>query len=227
MNEILVAFIVALLAGAAVLTILVSFAWRPRRVVRAQQETLLPGIQVRIDRARLGVSAGTYLTRSLLYGAGFGILMALGIVVDDAIVIGENIYRHREMKKIPVRAAVDGTYEVLPSVFASVTTTIIAFVPLLFVAGVMGKFFAVLPMAVIAMLAISLVEATLILPCHLAHVDSWIFHFFRVVLFPLRPLAELSHRLNDVSNRLLDLLIRKELNSQAADDISHLLRRCL
>ena len=81
--------------------------------------------------------------------------------------------------------------------FASVSTTIIAFVPLMFVAGVMGKFFAVLPLAVIAMLIISLVEAMLILPCHLSHVDSWIFHFFRVVLFPFRPLADLSHRLND------------------------------
>ena len=152
----------------------------------------------------------------------FAFLMALGIVVDDAIVIGENIYRHREMNKTPVRAAIDGTYEVLPSVFASVCTTIIAFVPLMFVAGVMGKFFAVLPLAVIAMLIISLIEAMFILPCHLSHVDSWIFHFFRIVLFPLRPLADLSHRLNDWSNRLLDRLITKtylptlELGDQVA-----------
>lgn len=99
----------------------------------------------------------------------FAFLMALGIVVDDAIVIGENIYEHRNRGKDFVTAAIEGTIEVLPSVVASVSTTIIAFVPLLFVAGVMGKFIAVMPVAVIAMLVISLVESTFILPCHLAH----------------------------------------------------------
>ena len=99
----------------------------------------------------------------------FAFLMALGIVVDDAIVIGENIYAHRQMGKRFVPAAVDGTVEVLPSVIASVCTTLIAFTPLLFVPGVMGKFIAVMPMVVMAMLAISLIESTFILPCHLAH----------------------------------------------------------
>lgn len=99
----------------------------------------------------------------------FAFLMALGIVVDDAIVVGENIYAHRQMGKRLVPAAVDGTVEVLPSVIASVTTTIIAFAPLLFVPGIMGKFIAVMPAVVIAMLVISLVESAFILPCHLAH----------------------------------------------------------
>lgn len=100
----------------------------------------------------------------------FAFLMALGIVVDDAIVIGENIYTHRNMGKSFVQAAIDGTYEVMPSVTASVFTTIIAFAPLFFVSGVMGKFIAVMPLAVIAMLVISLVESLIILPCHLGHV---------------------------------------------------------
>ncbi|MCA9086175.1 MAG: efflux RND transporter permease subunit, partial [Planctomycetaceae bacterium] len=99
----------------------------------------------------------------------FAFLIALGIVVDDAIVIGENIYAHRELGKGLVEAALDGTVEVVPSVGASVTTTVFAFMPMFFVTGVMGKFFAVLPMAVIAMLVISLLESTFILPCHLAH----------------------------------------------------------
>ncbi|QDU49701.1 efflux RND transporter permease subunit [Gimesia panareensis] len=99
----------------------------------------------------------------------FAFLMALGIIVDDAIVVGENIYEHRQMGKSFVVAAVDGAAEVLPSVCASVTTTIIAFAPLLFVSGIMGKFIAVMPIAVIAMLIISLLESTFILPCHLAH----------------------------------------------------------
>jgi len=99
----------------------------------------------------------------------FSFLIALGIVVDDGIVVGENIYAHRQRGKDFVQAAVDGAAEVLPSVAASVATTVFAFVPMFFVSGVMGKFFAVLPMAVIAMLVISVFEATLILPCHLAH----------------------------------------------------------
>ncbi len=99
----------------------------------------------------------------------FAFLIALGIVVDDAIVIGENIYAHHEQGKRWIQAAVDGTVEVVPSVLTSVTTTIFAFMPMFFVTGVMGKFFAVLPVAVIAMLVISLIESILILPCHLAH----------------------------------------------------------
>lgn len=99
----------------------------------------------------------------------FAFLIALGIVVDDAIVIGENIYAHRELGKPFAKAAIDGTAEVVPSVATSIATTVFAFMPMFFVSGVMGKFFAVLPLAVIAMLIISLLESTLILPCHLAH----------------------------------------------------------
>jgi len=118
----------------------------------------------------LGASAFMlYTGQTLNMLSMFGFLMALGIVVDDAIVVGENIYAHRERGKGLIAAAVDGTVEVLPSVLASVATTIIAFCPLLFVPGVMGKFIAVMPVVVIAMLVISLVEATFILPCHLAH----------------------------------------------------------
>ncbi|MCA9047298.1 MAG: efflux RND transporter permease subunit, partial [Planctomycetaceae bacterium] len=99
----------------------------------------------------------------------FAFLIALGIVVDDAIVIGENIYSHRQLGKSLVQAAIDGTLEVAPSVTTSIATTVFAFMPMFFVTGVMGKFFAVLPIAVIAMLIISLLESIFILPCHLAH----------------------------------------------------------
>ncbi len=99
----------------------------------------------------------------------FAFLMALGILVDDAIVVGENVYSQRQRGKGYLEAAVDGTCEVLPSVLASVTTTVIAFMPLLFVPGIMGKFIAVIPLAVIVMLLFSLFESTFILPCHLAH----------------------------------------------------------
>ena len=101
--------------------------------------------------------------------SSFAFLMALGIIVDDALVIGENIYSHRQMGKGFMRAAIEGTTEVLPSVAASVATTVIAFLPLMYVSGVMGKFIAVMPVAIIAMLLISLFESSFILPCHLAH----------------------------------------------------------
>ncbi|MCP4774491.1 MAG: efflux RND transporter permease subunit, partial [Planctomycetaceae bacterium] len=99
----------------------------------------------------------------------FAFLMALGIVVDDAIVIGENIYAKREEGFDFINAAVYGTAEVLPAVCASVGTTIIAFMPLMYVTGVMGKFIEIMPVAVIAMLVISLIESTFILPAHLSH----------------------------------------------------------
>ena len=121
----------------------------------------------------LGACVVLYMTgQTLNMLSMFAFLMALGIVVDDAIVVGENIYEHRRLGKGRVRAAIDGTIEVIPSVTASVLTTIIAFSPMLFVAGIMGKFIAVMPVAVIAMLAISLIESMTILPCHLGHGES-------------------------------------------------------
>ncbi|MEM7810890.1 MAG: efflux RND transporter permease subunit [Planctomycetota bacterium] len=99
----------------------------------------------------------------------FAFLMGLGIIVDDAIVVGENIYAHREMGKSWWRAAIDGTAEVFPSVCTAVTTTIIALCPMFFVSGIMGKFIAVMPTALVAAFLISLFESLLILPCHLCH----------------------------------------------------------
>ena len=118
----------------------------------------------------------------------FAFLMALGIVVDDAIVIGENIYAKREEGMSHIAAAVNGTYEVLPSVIASVTTTIIAFMPLMYVTGVMGKFISIMPVAVIAMLLISLFESAFILPSHLAHDDNLFTRIMGVVLYVFKPL---------------------------------------
>ncbi|MEM9367243.1 MAG: efflux RND transporter permease subunit [Planctomycetota bacterium] len=117
----------------------------------------------------------------------FSFLVALGIVVDDAIVIGENIYAHRQEGKDLVTAAIDGAVEVLPSVTASIATTVIAFAPMFFVSGVMGKFMAVIPFAVIAMLLISLWESTFVLPCHLAHENNGFFRLLSIITYPLRP----------------------------------------
>ena len=98
----------------------------------------------------------------------FAFILALGIVVDDAIVVGENIYTHRGMKKSYADAAVDGTIEVGRPVIFSVLTTIAAFLPLVFVSGTMGKFIRVIPLVVIPILIVSLIESLLILPAHLS-----------------------------------------------------------
>ncbi len=138
----------------------------------------------------------------------FSFLIALGIVVDDAIVIGENIYAHRQMGKSLHDAAIDGASEVLPSVSASVTTTVIAFAPMFFVSGVMGKFMAVIPFAVIAMLVISLWESTFVLPCHLAHQHSGFFRVISVLTYPLRPFGLLLFWLSDHATRGMEWFCR-------------------
>jgi hydrophobic/amphiphilic exporter-1 (mainly G- bacteria), HAE1 family len=137
----------------------------------------------------------------------FAFLMALGIVVDDAIVIGENIYAHRQQGKSLKQAAVDGTYEVFPSVVGSVATSIIAFIPLLFVTGIMGKFIGVMPVTIIAMLAISLFESVLILPGHLAHHDGWFFRAVSLSMYPLVPLVHMFAWLNKKSAQWLDWVV--------------------
>jgi multidrug efflux pump subunit AcrB len=102
----------------------------------------------------------------------FGFIMVLGIVVDDAIVVGESIYVHRKMGESPLKAAVEGVNEVAMPVVAAVITTVVAFIPLAYVGGIMGKFIAILPTVVIACLMISLTECLLLLPAHLSHLPD-------------------------------------------------------
>jgi len=99
----------------------------------------------------------------------FAFIMTLGILVDDAIIIGENVYTHYSRGKSPSMAVVEGLKEVGGPVVMAVSTTIVAFSPLLFISGIMGKFIAVMPMAVIIILIVSLGEALVILPSHLNH----------------------------------------------------------
>ncbi|WP_286765399.1 MULTISPECIES: efflux RND transporter permease subunit [Rhodopirellula] len=99
----------------------------------------------------------------------FGFLVVLGIVVDDAVVVGENVYEKRQTLKDHEAAAVEGTQEVSGPVTFSILTNIVAFVPLLFIPGETGKFWGPLPVVVMIVLALSLVESLFILPAHLAH----------------------------------------------------------
>lgn len=102
----------------------------------------------------------------------FGFLVVLGIVVDDAIVVGENVYEYRQKGMSPMQAAIAGTKDVSFPVIFSIVTTIIAFVPLLFMPGETGKFWQPLPAVVIVILAVSLLEALFILPSHLGHLKK-------------------------------------------------------
>ncbi len=96
-------------------------------------------------------------------------IIVMGIIVDDAIVVGEAIFVHRRMGKSGVEAAVDGVREVGLPVLASATTTIVANLPLAFVAGIFGQFVFQTPLVVITALLVSLVECLILLPAHLNH----------------------------------------------------------
>lgn len=98
----------------------------------------------------------------------FGMILVIGILVDDGIVIGENIFQHFEKGKSPMRAAVDGTVEVIPAVITSVLTTIVAFSPLIFITGRMEMMYE-MAMIVILSLFFSLFEAFFVLPPHLSN----------------------------------------------------------
>lgn len=99
-----------------------------------------------------------------------GMIVVLGMLVDDAIVIAENIYSHIENGETPYDAAVLGVSEVASPVLATVLTTVFAFLPVVYMEGVMGQFLKVIPITVIFILAFSLFEALIILPTHCAEI---------------------------------------------------------
>ncbi len=99
----------------------------------------------------------------------FGMIIVIGILVDDGIVIGENIYQHYEKGKSPIQAAIDGTLEVIPPVISAIMTTILAFSTFFFLDSRIGEFFSEVSTVVVLTLVVSLVEALIILPAHLAH----------------------------------------------------------
>ena len=130
--------------------------------------------------AGMGIPISIAGALAILWGVGgtinmislFGLIMVLGIVVDDAIVVGEAIFVHRKQGKPALKAAIDGVSEVGMPVIAAVLTTVVAFVPLFYVGGIMGKFISILPAVVIACLVVSLVECLFLLPAHLSHLPD-------------------------------------------------------
>ena len=97
------------------------------------------------------------------------LLVALGLLMDDAIVLAENIASHRARGKTSLQAAIDGARQVAPGVISSFLTTLTVFLPLAFLSGEIGSVLKVIPVVLISVLAVSLVEAFFILPNHLHH----------------------------------------------------------
>ncbi len=125
----------------------------------------------------VGIGISFIATLAVMYVFGvsvnmltlFGFILAIGIVVDDAIVVGENIYAEREQGASPLEAATRGAKRIAQPVVFAVLTTIAAFSPLLFIPGTLGKILKGIPFVVISVLIFSLIESLFILPHHLSH----------------------------------------------------------
>jgi len=130
----------------------------------------------------------------------FGLIVVLGLLVDDAIVIAENVFAKRRQGLPSAEAAVRGTTEVAGPVVAAIATTMVAFAPLAFLDGRLGAFLQVLPIVVICALGVSLLEAFLVLPAHLGHAAE---HGRK----PTTALGRLGHRIG----ALRELILEKKL----------------
>ena len=147
------------LMGLVLVILVMSLFFRPRLALWA-----VLGLPVAFMGA---FAAMTFTGLSLNMITLVGLLMAIGIVMDDAVVITDNIAAHAGEHSSPLAAVVEGTREVMPGVMSSFLTTISVFAPLSFLAGQLGAVLEVLPVVLIAALAASLIEAFLILPHHL------------------------------------------------------------
>lgn len=125
----------------------------------------------------LGIPTSFVMGAAYFYFAGYtinmisliGVLIALGIIVDDAIVVSENIQQHIEAGKEPKEAAIQGAKEMFKPVTIASTTTLFAFLPALMMSGTMGEVIRLIPIAVSILVVASLVESFIFLPIHAAH----------------------------------------------------------
>ncbi|WP_298916226.1 efflux RND transporter permease subunit [uncultured Algimonas sp.] len=130
----------------------------------------------------------------------FGFIVTLGIVVDDAVIVGENIFHKMNQGRGRMDAAIEGAREMVVPVFFAVATNIIAFLPLMFVPGETGRFFAPLPAVVTAVFLISIIEALFILPAHIGHGRK---AAHRTPSFPVR----IQRRFSDGFERMADRIV--------------------
>lgn len=132
----------------------------------------------------------------------FAFIVTLGIVVDDAVIVGENVFHKLESGMPRMQAAIQGAQEMVIPVLFAVATNIVAFLPLLFVPGETGRFFAPLPLVVIAVFIISIVEALIILPAHLGHGQDRKGLFSRM----LSPLSYAQEKFSQGFERVTDIV---------------------
>ena len=141
------------------LTLLLFLNWRVALWVGAGLLTALMGTLVLMHAAGITLNLLTM----------FGLIVVLGLLVDDAIVVAENIQSRHDRGQRALEAAIEGTEQVLWPVVATVLTTIVAFLPLTFIRGQIGDLLGALPMVVACALTMSLLESLLILPSHMGH----------------------------------------------------------
>lgn len=113
-----------------------------------------------------------YMGASLNMVSLFAFILVLGIVVDDAIIVGESIHSQHEKNNFGIKGSLDGTFEVYKPVLFAVITTMVAFSPMLFMPGEEGRLVFIVPVVVISVLAFSLIESLLILPSHLSMIGE-------------------------------------------------------
>jgi len=155
----------------------------------------------------VGIPVSLLATQALLWSFGgsinmvslFAMIMALGIIVDDAIVVGEDAMTHYQAGEDPLQAAEGGAQRMLAPVFASSLTTIAAFMPLMMIGGIMGTILFDIPLIMICVIIISLIEVFLVLPGHLNHSFSRIQH---------KPAGKTRQRLERGFDFLRDRLFR-------------------
>jgi len=165
-----------------------------------------------------GIPVSFMATLSVLYLAGgsinmislFALIMALGIIVDDAIVVGEDALAHYEMGEEPLLAAEGGARRMLAPVVASSLTTVAAFLPLMLVGGIIGKMLFTIPLVIVSVIFASLIESFFVLPGHLRH--SFL-HMHRVDSRSLR--ARLDRGFNAFRDRLFRPLVTLAVDYRA------------
>ena len=161
----------------------------------------------------MGIPFSMAITLLLAHLAGYtvnnmtlaAIIIVLGIVVDDAIIIAENIAVKMREGIPPLKAAIDGAHEVFRPIIASIVTTCVAFLPLLYFEGFFGKLVAFIPLIIILMLGASLVESLLILPAHLAHKTPFLDRFSK----PIKKVDWFHHFENRYESIIAKVLARR------------------
>ncbi len=139
----------------------------------------------------------------------FAFIVTLGIIVDDAVVVGENVFEYRQKGMSNLQAAIEGTREIAVPVSFSILTNIVAFMPMFFVEGVMGKFFWQIPIVVISVFVISWIESLFVLPAHLGHQKKKTFR--GVFGFLIRQQQKFTHFLDWFIQSVYTPLVRTAL----------------